>query len=48
MEVAGLLEHVLGDAQAVRRGHGGEVGEAGEVRDNLRRGGDQGDAELQL
>ena len=43
-----VLEHLLGHPQAECQGHGGEVGPAGQLRDDLRGGGDENDAQLQL
>ena len=43
-----MFQHLSGDAQADRGGHGGQVGDAGQDRDHLRRDGDEGDAKLQI
>ena len=44
----GLLQHVHGHSQADQGGHGGQVEKTGADWDDLRQGGDKGDAELQV
>ena len=48
MEVPGLLQHVHGHSQTDQGGHGGQVEKTGADWDDLRQGGDEGDAELQV
>ena len=48
MEVPGLLQHVSGYSQTDQGGHAGQVEKTGEDWDDLRQGGDEGNAELQI